>query len=138
MLRTRLWQVAVVAVIIAAAIVFAVPNLFTRASLDSYPTWLPSSQVNLGLDLQGGSHLLLEVQVGDILRERITTLVDDTRVALRRNGVKYTGLKAARDRVVFQLIDPAQIDVAEEAVEDLDEDEEDEEEEDDRRRRRRR
>ena len=60
------------------------------------------------------------MQVGDILRERITTLVDDTRVALRRNGVKYTGLKAARDRVVFQLIDPGQIDVAEEAVEDLD------------------
>ena len=120
MLRTRLWQVAVVAVIIAAAIVFAVPNLFNRASLESYPTWLPSSQVNLGLDLQGGSHLLLEVQVGDILRERITTLVDDTRVALRRNGIKYTGLKAARDRVLFQLIDPGQIDVAEEAVEDLD------------------
>ena len=82
--------------------------------------WLPSSQVNLGLDLQGGSHLLLEVQVGDILRERITTLVDDTRVALRRGGVKYTGLRAARDRVVFQLIDPGQIDVAAEAVDDLD------------------
>ena len=120
MLRTRLWQVAVVAVIIAAAIVFAVPNLFSRVSLESYPAWLPSSQVNLGLDLQGGSHLLLEVQVADILRERITTLVDDTRVELRRNGIKYTGLKAARDRVVFQLIDPAQIDVAAEAVEDLD------------------
>ena len=86
------------------------------ASLDGYPAWLPSSQVNLGLDLQGGSHLLLEVQVGDILRERITTLVDDTRVALRRGGIKYTGLKAARDRVIFQLIDPGQIDAADEAV----------------------
>ena len=120
MLRTRLWQVGVVAAVIVAAILFAVPNLFSRASLDSYPTWLPSSQVNLGLDLQGGSHLLLEVQVADILRERITTLVDDTRVALRRNGIKYTGLKAERDRVVFLLIDPGQIDAASEAVDDLD------------------
>ena len=107
MLRIRLWQIGVVAAICAGAIVFAVPNLFGRASLESYPSWLPSSQVNLGLDLQGGSHLLLEVQVADILRERITALVDDTRVALRRAGIKYTGLKAARDRVVFQLINPS-------------------------------
>ena len=120
MLRTRPWQVVLVAVVLVAAVAFAVPNLFGRASLDGYPSWLPSSQVNLGLDLQGGSHLLLEVQVGDILRERITTLVGDTRVALRRAGVKYTGLKAARDRVVFQLIDPGQIDAADDAVEDLD------------------
>ena len=120
MLRTRLWQIVVVAAVLVAAVVFAAPNLFNRASLDGYPAWLPSSQVNLGLDLQGGSHLLLEVQVGDILRERITTLVDDTRVALRRGGIKYTGLKAARDRVIFQLIDPGQIDAADEAVDDLD------------------
>lgn len=120
MLRIRVWQVCVVAAVCVAAVVFAVPNLFGRAALESYPSWLPSNQVNLGLDLQGGSHLLLEVQVADILRERITTMVDDTRVALRRAGLKYTGLKAARDRVVFQLIDPAQADAARDAVADLD------------------
>ncbi len=120
MLRIRLWQIGVVAAICAGSIIFALPNLFGRASLESYPSWLPSSQVNLGLDLQGGSHLLLEVQVADILRERITTLVDDTRVELRRAGIKYTGLKAAQDRVVFQLINPEQIDAAEDAVADLD------------------
>ena len=120
MLRTRPWQIVVVAAVCVAAIVFAAPNLIDRSSTDDYPSWLPSSQVNLGLDLQGGSHLLLEVQVADILRERITTLVDDTRVALRRAGIKYDGLKAARDRVVFQLIDPGTIDAAADAVADLD------------------
>lgn len=120
MLHIRIWQVCVVAAVCVAAVAFALPNLFGRAALEGYPSWLPSNQVNLGLDLQGGSHLLLEVQVADILRERIAALVDDTRVALRRAGLKYTGLKAARDRVVFQLIDPAQGDAAQDAVADLD------------------
>jgi preprotein translocase subunit SecD len=120
MLRIRIWQVVIVAVISAAAIIFAVPNIFGRASLESYPSWLPSSQVNLGLDLQGGSHLLLEVQVADIVRERMATLVDDTRVALRRAGVKYTGLKGERDRVVFSLVNPEQIGAAQEAVDEID------------------
>ncbi len=122
MLQIRPWQIGVVAAIVVAAMLFAVPNLFDRASLRDYPSWLPSNQVNLGLDLQGGSHLLLEVQVSDIARERMATLVDDTRVALRRAGVKYTGLKSEGDRVVFSLIDPAQREATEDAVDGIDPD----------------
>jgi SecD/SecF fusion protein len=47
------------------------------------PSWLPKNQVNLGLDLQGGSHLLLEVDLNALEAERLESLVDSIRVALR-------------------------------------------------------
>jgi len=120
MLRINPWQITLVAIICVAAVLFALPNLFSRAALDSYPSWLPSNQVNLGLDLQGGSHLLLEVQLEEIVRERITTLVDDTRIALRKARIGYTGLKAGSRQVTLKLTDLATIEQAEDLLEDVD------------------
>ena len=120
MLRIRLWQVIVVALICAASVIFAVPNLFTQRGLDeSYPNWLPRQQVNLGLDLQGGSHLLLEVQIDKVLVERIDALVDDTRGALRGERIGYTGLKRRGQTVVFQLTNLENIDAADDLLSDL-------------------
>ena len=52
MLRFQPWKIVLVALICAAGVLFALPNLFGR---DNAPSWLPGSQVNLGLDLQGGT-----------------------------------------------------------------------------------
>ena len=99
MLRIRLWQIIAVVLVCAASILFAVPNLFSERSLStSYPGWLPSQRVSLGLDLQGGSHLLLEVQVDEVMVERMDALVDDTRNALRGERIGYTGLKRRGQR----------------------------------------
>jgi preprotein translocase subunit SecD len=121
MLRIRLWQVVVVALICAAGALFAVPNLFSQQSLSaSYPSWLPSQQVNLGLDLQGGSHLLLEVEVDKVMEERIDALVDDARTALRAEKIGYTGLKRSGQKAVLQLTKLDNIDRARELLDELD------------------
>lgn len=120
MLRINPWQTTLVVIVCVAAVLFALPNLFGRSSLENYPSWLPNDQVNLGLDLQGGSHLLLEVQLNEIVRERITTLVDDTRIALRKERIGYTGLKAGGDKVTLQLTKLETIEQAEDLLEDLD------------------
>ena len=121
MLRIRLWQVIVVVLVCAASILFAVPNLFNKDSLsETYPDWLPSQQVNLGLDLQGGSHLLLEVQIENVLIERIDALVDDARSALRGERIGYTGLKRRGLTVVFQLTNLENLEAAHEVLFDLD------------------
>ncbi len=122
MLRLPIWQYVLVAVVGVAAILFALPNVFSQKALTDYPSWLPSSQVSLGLDLQGGSHLLLEVQVAEIVRERLTTLVDDTRRTLRGADppIGYTGIGSEANRVVFRLVDPADRDRTEDLLEDLD------------------
>ena len=49
-------------------------------------------QVNLGLDLQGGSHLLLEVETNNVLKEESENLVDEIRSFLRKSKIKYTNL----------------------------------------------
>ncbi|PPR24091.1 MAG: hypothetical protein CFH39_00185 [Alphaproteobacteria bacterium MarineAlpha10_Bin2] len=110
-----------VVLVCAAAVLFAVPNLFSQRSLSSsYPGWLPSQQVSLGLDLQGGSHLLLEVQVEKVLVERIEALVDDARSALRGERIGYTGLKRRGQKVVLQLTKLENIEAAQELLSDLD------------------
>ena len=68
MLRFSSWKVALVLGICLLGLVYSLPNLFPRAQMERMPDWLPHEQINLGLDLQGGSHLLLEVQLGAVIR----------------------------------------------------------------------
>ena len=63
MLRFPTWKIAVVLAVCLAGVAFSLPNLFPRAEMERMPDWLPHQQINLGLDLQGGSHLLLEVNL---------------------------------------------------------------------------
>ena len=73
-------------------IAFSAPNFFKEETLNSLPDWLPHKHVNLGLDLQGGSHLLVEVEFNVVINEQLETVVDDVRTALRKARIKYTGL----------------------------------------------
>ncbi|WP_324220611.1 protein translocase subunit SecD [Ferrovibrio sp.] len=70
-------------------------------------------QVNLGLDLRGGSHLLLEVDTSAVLRERLDALVEGAREELRKERIGYTNLGIASGNTVgLRLRDTAQIDRA--------------------------
>ena len=104
MIFIPLWQRLMVAVVVAAAILFAMPNLFysrvemsndARTSIEEgissaeieaeasvWPSWLPSRLINLGLDLRGGAHLLAEVQVADVYASRMDSLWPTLRDAL--------------------------------------------------------
>jgi protein-export membrane protein SecD len=100
MLRfTRGKVIAIVAVILFGCLL-AVPNLMSgerrEAIRQSVPTWVPSwlvptRAIVLGLDLQGGSHVLLEVDVPDLLRTQAVQLRDDVRRVLRETGVGLEG-----------------------------------------------
>src|SRR5437868_12482852 len=70
---------------------FAVPNFFSDATLKSLPKWA-QRHVVLGLDLQGGSHILLEVDANFVRKEKAEQLRDEVRNALRAARVGYTGL----------------------------------------------
>ncbi len=72
---------------------FALPNFLDKATLKSLPTWAQRHMV-LGLDLQGGSHILLEVDLNDVRKQKVETLRDDVRRVLRDARVGYTGLIA--------------------------------------------
>ncbi len=63
------WKIALILVVLLGGIVFASPNVLPRSVVEQFPDWLPARQVSLGLDLQGGSHLLMEVGVKAVVEE---------------------------------------------------------------------
>ncbi len=106
------WQIILILGICVLGLAFAVPNLASRDAAESLPTWLPHKQINLGLDLQGGSHLLLEVQVGAVIAEHLESVVDSVRVEMRKARIRFQDLGIEGESVVFRLRDPADEDAA--------------------------
>lgn len=117
MLQYPTWKRVMVLAVCALGVLYALPNFFDRSLFEEMPSWLPGKQVNLGLDLQGGSHLLLQVETDAVLRERLETLVDTVRATLRQAGIQYTGLSVAgADSVAFTLRDAAKAEEARRAL----------------------
>ena len=76
--------------------------------------WLPWRTVHLGLDLRGGSYLLLEVDMKAVLKERLDSLADGVRQALRNGQIFYQTLEPQPDqnRVLLRLRDATKTDAA--------------------------
>jgi len=112
-------QIILVIVVCFFGIAFAVPNLFSRQFAESLPAWLPHKQISLGLDLQGGSHLLLEVKAEVIIEEELESVVDELRTQFRAARLGYTGLGVDATSVSFRVRDPADIPAVAAIVEDV-------------------
>src|SRR5262249_60986338 len=89
-----------ISVLLTAIVVclFAVPNFFPERVVQRWPGWA-QRHIVLGLDLQGGSHILLEVDSNAVRKEKVQTLLDDVRPVLRHARIGYTGLVARGDSV---------------------------------------
>ncbi|MGC1344696.1 MAG: protein translocase subunit SecD [Methyloceanibacter sp.] len=92
MLHFPQWKVTLVIGIVLTGIIFALPNLFPRSTMESMPAWLPHHQVNLGLDLQGGAHLLYQLDENEMIEDWLNKLRDDVRETLRKDRISYTDL----------------------------------------------
>ncbi|MEE2698085.1 MAG: protein translocase subunit SecD [Pseudomonadota bacterium] len=104
------WKVAIVLFVCLLGISFAVPNIINTENIDSIPEWLPNKQVSLGLDLQGGSHLLLEVDSRTVIREYLEALVDSMRMELRKARIRYKGLGITEDGAKVTIKDSEKLD----------------------------
>ena len=125
MLQIALWKRLVIWVLCIGGLLLALPNAFysrvenfndarvLNETSDEWPSFLPSSLVNLGLDLRGGAHLLAEVQVSDVYEQRMAALWPDVREKLRaeRNTVGTIRLqKGNLDELRIKLSNPSGID----------------------------
>jgi preprotein translocase subunit SecD len=82
----------------------AVPNFFPEATVKGWPLWAQRRLV-LGLDLQGGSYLLLEVDSNYVKKEKLDQVRDDVRRTLREAKIGYTGLASRPDAVEVHVKD---------------------------------
>src|SRR5258707_15224128 len=105
MLHFQTWKVALILIVCAFGVIFSAPNLVPASVLAKLPGFVPKQQVSLGLDLRGGSHLLLEVDFATALKERLNNVIDSARTALRNARIGYTGLNVEGDKVVLALRD---------------------------------
>ena len=112
------WQIVLVLAVLAIGMVFAAPNLLKRETAEALPGWVPSQQVNLGLDLQGGSYLLLEVDLEFVIREQLENLVDSMRIALRKARIGYSDLGVERHAAIFRVRDADSIERVRQIVRD--------------------
>jgi preprotein translocase subunit SecD len=85
------WRAFAIIVFSAVLCALAVPNLLAPATFDALPSALKRKMV-LGLDLQGGSHLLLQVDADFVRKEKGENLRDDVRRVLREAKIGYTNL----------------------------------------------
>ena len=121
MLNLQRWQTIAVIAFTALAVLFALPNLLPAGVLDHLPGWYQKSRINLGLDLRGGAHFLLEADLRSVLTERLTNLGDSVRGELRKQQVGFKDVTVEPGRaVVVVLRDEAQRAKALEAIRNVD------------------
>ncbi|MFK7902867.1 MAG: protein translocase subunit SecD, partial [Nitratireductor sp.] len=113
MLYFSRWKIISILMVVLAGLSYAAPNLLSKETLDKFPSWLPNQQMTLGLDLQGGSHVLLQVDKPAMLVERKEVLRDEARAILREDkiGYRFSNVSGV-DGLDIRLRDVAQKDLA--------------------------
>jgi preprotein translocase subunit SecD len=114
------WKILLICAACALGVLFSLPNLFTPTQLAWLPSQIPHKQVNLGLDLRGGSYLLLEVDVAAAQTEQLNSIIDTVRNALLDAKIGYTGLNVQNNAIVFTIRDQDRIDDAKNALAKID------------------
>src|SRR5580693_4231500 len=94
-------QMKAAAILLTAFVVccFNIANFFPEAAVKNWPAFAQRRLV-LGLDLQGGSHILLEVDQNDIRKQRLDTLRDDVRRTLRDARINWANPPIVRGNSV--------------------------------------
>jgi preprotein translocase subunit SecD len=99
MLYISRWKAIAILLTAFVACLMAVPNFFAESTIQKLPQWA-QRHVVLGLDLQGGSHILLQVDESDVLRQKLLSLQDDVRKVLREARVGLTSAPVIRGNSV--------------------------------------
>lgn len=102
-----------------AGLFFSLPNAFDADSAGGLPSFMPKNKLNLGLDLRGGSHLLLEVEVEAIVKERLENLLSDMRLSLREARIGYSQIGIDGDATTVVVRDAADLSAARRVLNEL-------------------
>ena len=103
MLHFPTWKVVAIVLTCLAGLLGTAPNMMSKEHLAALPKWLPHAQIPLGLDLQGGVHLVLEMNVEELKKAWYDQLLDDTRKTLRDAKVPSPTLSQTGKQIIVKV-----------------------------------
>jgi SecD/SecF fusion protein len=112
MLQFTRTKIAIILLICLAGFIVAMPNFFSKETVASWPSFMPKKQLPLGLDLQGGAHLLLAMDQDEIKKDWMNNLRDESRKVLRDAKIGVTGVAIQGTQLVVKLAKPDDRDAA--------------------------
>ena len=117
MLRFAPWKLASVIALVALAVLLVVPSFLPSGAVNSLaarlPGFVPLRQIVLGLDLQGGAYMLMQVDQSSVIKTQVEALRDEVRQKLRDGKIGLSGGIATQPRgVLVRISDPAERDKA--------------------------
>src|SRR5579862_8463185 len=103
MLQVSLWVRVVVAAILLGAVLVVMPMLLPDGVRSRLPAGWANLSVTLGLDLQGGSDMLLEVQLDEVQKDKIESMLIVLRHGLRKAGIAFDKTAITSDTVSVHI-----------------------------------
>src|SRR5437763_14157895 len=103
MLYISRWKAAAILLTAFICCLLAVPNFFPEKAVQRWPKWA-QRHIVLGLDLQGGSHILLQVDANDVRRQKLQSLQDDVRKLLREARIGLVRAPLIRGNAVEVVV----------------------------------
>jgi preprotein translocase subunit SecD len=103
MLQFSAFKKTLVIMICLLGVLYASPNLIRSDFSSDLPAFAPGKKVSLGLDLQGGSYLLLQVDLDVVISEYLESITSSVRQQLRKSKIGYKGLGTSRSSVVLKI-----------------------------------
>ena len=95
-----LWKIIIVFLLVSAGVIFAIPSILYKEDTGN---WYLDNRLNLGLDLQGGSYLLLEVQTDVLITEEFENFSDTIRIISRENRIKINNIEQKGDELKIRF-----------------------------------
>ena len=113
------WTADLIAIVALLGVLYTIPNFLTKDQLAAWPAFLPHQTMTLGLDLQGGSYLLLQVNKQGIINDRLAELRRDARNLLaNQNGIGNI-ITVKGNKLSIELTDPTQRQKADQVLQGL-------------------
>jgi preprotein translocase subunit SecD len=114
MLDFTRWKTWSIWAVIILGLLFAIPSFVPKADVARWPAFVPSPRINLGLDLAGGSQLLLEADIRDAAKQRLQAMEESVTTELRRGEPRIAigDVSTQGGRLSFMVRDPTQLDSA--------------------------
>ncbi|MBL4876778.1 MAG: protein translocase subunit SecDF, partial [Cohaesibacteraceae bacterium] len=112
MLHFARWKITLIVATVLVGLTYMTPNFLSKSTLEALPDWMPSNQMVLGLDLQGGAHILLQIEKSGIVDDRLQSIKGEIRSLLREDKIGYTGLKINKNSIQVRIRDTALVDQA--------------------------